>query len=225
MTRALFNWQGVHIWQFPLKMLHPQNPPNPETQIPRYNFKVVCSYGACHPRFGIPSRRQCFMGFFRVILFWFCLPDILSKHHHKTLISEKSADRRSFRCFVAFSARARQIAKFRSTQNSGPGNRVKWRPRDGTLGGAQQRRLRPLRRRAPNQNCNLNWYREIPRNLSFSIIYYQHSILLICWRVSFQSQSVDSIWCGLIVVALHQEDKLFLTKGGTGGLCNSKSFQ
>jgi len=26
-------------WQFPLKILHPQNPPNPETQIPQYKSK------------------------------------------------------------------------------------------------------------------------------------------------------------------------------------------
>ena len=25
--------------RIPLKMLHPRNPPNPETQIPQYNFK------------------------------------------------------------------------------------------------------------------------------------------------------------------------------------------
>ena len=35
----------------------------------------------------------------------------------------------------------------------------------GTLGGARQR----LRRRAPNQNLTLNLYREILKNLSFSI--------------------------------------------------------
>jgi len=28
------------IWQFPLKMLHPRNPPNREIRIPRYNFKL-----------------------------------------------------------------------------------------------------------------------------------------------------------------------------------------
>ena len=27
-------------WQFPLKMLHPRNPANPETHIPRYKFKL-----------------------------------------------------------------------------------------------------------------------------------------------------------------------------------------
>ena len=26
-------------WQIPLKLLHPQDPPNPETRIPRYKFK------------------------------------------------------------------------------------------------------------------------------------------------------------------------------------------
>ena len=29
-----------HVWQFPLKMLHPHNPPNPDTQISRYKFKL-----------------------------------------------------------------------------------------------------------------------------------------------------------------------------------------
>jgi len=28
------------IWQFPLKMLHPKNPPNPETQISWYKFRL-----------------------------------------------------------------------------------------------------------------------------------------------------------------------------------------
>jgi len=30
----------LRVWQFLLKMLHPQNPPNPEPQIPRYKFKL-----------------------------------------------------------------------------------------------------------------------------------------------------------------------------------------
>ena len=29
-----------HPGQFPLQMLHPQNPPNPEPQIPRYKFEL-----------------------------------------------------------------------------------------------------------------------------------------------------------------------------------------
>jgi len=29
----------AEIWQIPLKLLHPRNPPHPETQIPRYKFK------------------------------------------------------------------------------------------------------------------------------------------------------------------------------------------
>jgi len=29
-----------HIWQFPLQMLHLRNPPNPETQIPRYKLRL-----------------------------------------------------------------------------------------------------------------------------------------------------------------------------------------
>ena len=28
------------LWQLPLKLLHPLNPLNPETQIPRYNFQL-----------------------------------------------------------------------------------------------------------------------------------------------------------------------------------------
>ena len=27
---------NTHIWQFPMKKLHPQNPSNRETQIPQY---------------------------------------------------------------------------------------------------------------------------------------------------------------------------------------------
>ena len=31
---------NIRTWQIALKMLHPWNPPNRETQIPRYKFKV-----------------------------------------------------------------------------------------------------------------------------------------------------------------------------------------
>jgi len=38
----IYIYSFTYIWQIPLKMLQPQNPPNPATQIPRYKFS--CSY-------------------------------------------------------------------------------------------------------------------------------------------------------------------------------------
>ena len=35
----------LHIWQFPLTLLHPQNPPNPETQISRYLAIINSDFG------------------------------------------------------------------------------------------------------------------------------------------------------------------------------------
>ena len=72
-----------------------------------------------------------------------------------------------FRCFAAFSARLQTLGKqreFRLPQTSGPGNRGKLASEGWNFGWRAGRR-----RRAPNQNLNLDLYRGIPRNLSFSI--------------------------------------------------------
>jgi len=72
-----------------------------------------------------------------------------------------------FRCFAAFSARLHTLGKqreFRLPQTSGPGNRGKLASEGWNFGWRAGRR-----RRAPNQNLNLDLYRGIPRNLSFSI--------------------------------------------------------
>ena len=33
-------YQNIRVWRFPLKLLQPRNPRNPETQTPRYTFKI-----------------------------------------------------------------------------------------------------------------------------------------------------------------------------------------
>jgi len=40
----------AYIWQFPLKLAHPRNPPNPETEILRYNQIRPKSQFECVPR-------------------------------------------------------------------------------------------------------------------------------------------------------------------------------
>jgi len=139
----------------PLKMLQPPNPPNPETQISRCKFKWAR---------GSEAHRA----------------EAAARHQGRS-----QRIRKNFRGFIQL-----QVAGVYASVDSWVipliENPPDFFPR--ALGPSLMARGscgegKPLRRRLPNQNLNLNLYCERPRNLSFSIWWILGVRMCVCMCV------------------------------------------